>query len=478
MNKVNEIVMNGKDILNLKIQNYKLNELNKSLNVLFFIFQPIIYIYRIENNYYQYGGNINYLQILLNIDNYNDEIKEILLQKNIICSIIMVEDIETQKCLIDMQKLFIRGENIKMSSDLIETIKEEDIRYSNDDLYNISSWGADLSFRELVLMYDDGELLKPELQRKYVWTKNEASRFIDSILLGLPVPSIFLAKEKDEKKLIVDGYQRIMTVYDFIKGRFSDTSKHFALANSDIINSKWRGKSFEELSDDEKRRIRSTTIHAIIFEQKHPNNDTGMYQVFERINTSGKVLKPQEIRNCVYQGNFNTLLFELNKDENWRSIINKSEDTRMYDLELILRFFAIRDLYKDTSSIKQINLLKYLNEYMGKYRDIEEEKCFEMKKDFQNIMKLFNDNLGVNTFRKYSSEKCKFFSKINPAIFDALCIAADEAIKNNKPVVDLEKKYIELLENKDFINVTTQQTTNIDNIIKRIELAYMILFGE
>lgn len=118
MNKVNEIVMNGKDILNLKIQNYKLNELNKSLNVLFFIFQPIIYIYRIENNYYQYGGNINYLQILLNIDNYNDEIKEILLQKNIICSIIMVEDIETQKCLIDMQKLFIRGENIKMSSDL------------------------------------------------------------------------------------------------------------------------------------------------------------------------------------------------------------------------------------------------------------------------------------------------------------------------------------------------------------------------
>lgn len=203
MNKVNEIVMNGKDILNLKIQNYKLNELNKSLNVLFFIFQPIIYIYRIENNYYQYGGNINYLQILLNIDNYNDEIKEILLQKNIICSIIMVEDIETQKCLIDMQKLFIRGENIKMSSDLIETIKEEDIRYSNDDLYNISSWGADLSFRELVLMYDDGELLKPELQRKYVWTKNEASRFIDSILLGLPVPSIFLAKEKDEKNLLL-----------------------------------------------------------------------------------------------------------------------------------------------------------------------------------------------------------------------------------------------------------------------------------
>ena len=75
----------------------------------------------------------------------------------------------------------------------IQEIQEEiNDSYSNDDLYNINSWGADLSFRELITMYEEDELLKPELQRYYVWEKPEASRFIESILLGLPVPSIFV----------------------------------------------------------------------------------------------------------------------------------------------------------------------------------------------------------------------------------------------------------------------------------------------
>ena len=105
--------------------------------------------------------------------------------------------------------------------DHIEVIKSEmEDEYSDDSLFNISSWGADLSFRELVSMYNDNELVKPELQRKYVWDKIEASRFIESILLGLPVPSIFLA-QSGSQKLIVDGYQRIMTVYDYIRGIFT-----------------------------------------------------------------------------------------------------------------------------------------------------------------------------------------------------------------------------------------------------------------
>src|SRR5947208_2885405 len=98
-----------------------------------------------------------------------------------------------------------------------ETDQADD--YSDDDLYNIESWGADLSFRELITMYDEDELVKPELQRHYVWDKSEASRFIESLLLGLPVPSIFLAKQPDEKKLIIDGYQRIMSVYEYVVKR-------------------------------------------------------------------------------------------------------------------------------------------------------------------------------------------------------------------------------------------------------------------
>lgn len=122
--------------------------------------------------------------------------------------------------------------------------EEKDDFYSDDDLFDISSWGADLSFRELIARYDDDELVKPELQRNYVWDKAEASRFIDSVLLGLPVPSIFLAKTSDEKLLIIDGYQRLMTVRDFVKGIFSKDGTIFKLSRSGKIHERWMGKTF------------------------------------------------------------------------------------------------------------------------------------------------------------------------------------------------------------------------------------------
>lgn len=121
-----------------------------------------------------------------------------------------------------------------MTDEYIDQINEElEDSYTNDDIYNINSWGADLSFRELITMYEEDELIKPELQRNYVWEKVEASRFIDSLLLGLPVPSVFLANTHDDRKLIIDGYQRIMTVYDYVKGIWSKDQRVFRLSNSE-----------------------------------------------------------------------------------------------------------------------------------------------------------------------------------------------------------------------------------------------------
>lgn len=285
--------------------------------------------------------------------------------------------------LVELIKRYIKGGKL-MSEIAMDEVKEELEQYSDDDLYNINSWGADLSFREIITMYDDDELLKPELQRKYVWSRAEASRFIDSILLGLPVPSVFFAKEPNETMLIIDGFQRIMTVYDYVKGVFSGDGKVFKLSNSENINVRWRGKAFAELDIEEKRRIRGTTIHAIIFEQKYPRNDTGMFQIFERINTGGRTLKPQEIRNCVYQGKCNKLLFDLNKIEEWRELLgSKEEDARMADLELILRFFAMRELiYREENHLKQINLAKYLNKYMSDKTNVSDSDIQEMSDNF------------------------------------------------------------------------------------------------
>ena len=369
----------------------------------------------------------------------------------------------------------------KMKDDnVIELINnEQNDDYSDDSLFNISSWGADLSFREIISMYEEDELVKPELQRKYVWDKVEASRFIESILMGLPVPSVFFA-QSGSQKLIVDGYQRIMTVYDYVRGVFTTDGKIFRLSNSEKINERWRNKAFAELTIEEQRKIRSTTIHAIIFEQKRPEkDDTSLYQIFERINTSGRTLTPQEIRNCVYQGTFNSLLFELNENSNWRALFgNDKADSRMRDIECILRFFVMKSKTVRDSTAKQISLKKELNDFMGKFVNAPEEVIDEFRRDFTNTMDKIYDNIGKNAFRNYL--KGKYTNKFHPAIFDSIAVAIYDEIKSGNDAFEVKsEKHIELLLDEEFKKSCSIRTTDIDNIKTRIRLAkeYLIYGG-
>jgi len=368
---------------------------------------------------------------------------------------------------------------------LMEEIKDEVDSYSDDSLYNITSFGTDLSFREIVTMYKEGDLEKPELQRKYVWTKNEASRFVDSILLGLPVPSIFLAKNKEGKRLIVDGYQRIMTIYDYMEGIFSGDNKVFKLSNSENINQRWRGKAYSELTDEQRRIIRTSPIHAIIFEQKQPQDDTGMYQIFERINTSGRVLKPQEIRNCVYHGKFNKFLIELNKLPIWRKVLKSDvEDSRMADIELILRFFAFSEIRtRKELEQNQINLVKFLNSYMSDKSDIDDSDCERFAYQFEEVLTFLYQEIGDNVFRsaKKKESELVFAKKVNPVFFDAICTATiyafDTIGKEKLETSNFKEKYLTLLSDSSFLQATKQRTTNIDNIKLRINKACEYLYG-
>jgi len=361
---------------------------------------------------------------------------------------------------------------------------EQNDYYSNDDLYNITSWGADLSFRELISQYEEGALLKPELQRHYVWDKPEASRFIDSVLLGLPIPSIFLAKTVDERMLIIDGYQRIMTVYDFVRGIFTGDGKVFKLSNSEKINKRWRGKAFSELTESDQRKIRGTTIHAIIFVQKQPkDDDTSIYQVFERINTGGRTLLPQEIRNCVYQGSFNSLIIELNTNLKWRNLYGLPKpDSRMRDMEFILRFFALRS-HKLLSSKEpgRISLKKYLNEFMGS-SDVQQPTELDfMQKRFVQVFTLIHDRFGKEAFHNISPrEPEKYIKKFNPTIFDSIaistCIAVERGVADvggQQPYKDLR---LQLLHNDEYQDLIKVRTTDIDRIQKRVFLALRHLY--
>lgn len=366
---------------------------------------------------------------------------------------------------------------------IVEIRDEQNDYYSDDDIFTIRSWGADLSFRELLQLYDENNLIKPELQRKYVWDKTEASRFIDSILLGLPIPSIFLSQEPDEKMLIVDGYQRIMTVRDYVRGIFTTDNKIFRLSKSEKINKHWRGKAFAELDENEKLKIRSKTIHTIIFVQDRPkSNNKGMYLIFERINTSGRTLQPQEIRNCVYQGKLNSLLFSLNKTDSWRKLFGRTEeDSRMRDLELILRFLAMVNTNFKTLSASAISLKRFLNEFMEEANNNTDKAIDKFEKQFLKALSIVYKTLGHEAFYNLSQEhknKQKLVAKFNPTIFDSIMVATYLAAgyKYTFGQKDYKERRIKMLMNKSYQNSISIRTTNVANINKRFKLAAKYLY--
>jgi hypothetical protein len=368
-----------------------------------------------------------------------------------------------------------QSDKITKNIEIIASETEDD--YSNDDIYEFNSWGADLSFRELIERYVNDELIKPELQRYYVWDRTEASRFVESILLGLPIPSIFLAKQSDETLLIIDGYQRIKTVFDYVRGIFTKDGKVFKLNNSEKINERWRGKAFSELSDIEQRKIKNTTIHSIIFVQTHPmENNTGMYQVFERINTSGRTLFPQEIRNCIYQGNLNKLLFKLNKNSVWRKMFGTKEvDPRMRDAEFILRYLAMRKINFNTINKRAISLKKVLNLFMAEKEHNLEQKLIEYESDFISTLEKAYKMFRENAFRNISKKTNQIIDKFNPPIFDSIMLAiADSPVPEN--IRDWENRRKALLENENYQNAIKIRTTDVENINLRINLAKEYLF--
>jgi len=326
---------------------------------------------------------------------------------------------------------------------------EEEIEETLPFKYSITSYGADYTVEMLVKKIKESSIIIPQFQREYVWMPRQASRFVESLLLGLPVPGIFLYKDENSKLVVIDGQQRLKTLQYFYDGIFPKTKKEFDLVN---VQEDFIGKSYRTLDEEDRLRLNDSIIHATIIKQDKPSEDeSSIYHIFERINTEGMSLQPQEIRACIYHGKFNELLKELNKNKNWRDIFGVT-NLRMRDQELILRFFAF---YFNSSEYKK-PMKEFLNKFMGSHMNLKEEGFEERATEiFEKTIKIVRDYLGTSAFKPTS--------RIIASIFDAFMFATAKRLEKGEIVSkqDFINCYNILLKNEKFINSDTSDDASV-----------------
>ncbi len=330
--------------------------------------------------------------------------------------------------------------------------------------YDITSYGIDFDVDGLVRRIQRGDIYIPEFQREFVWKMTESSRFIESLLLGLPVPGIFLAQEQETgKMLVIDGQQRLLTLKYFFEGYFhgsadSATRRVFTLSK---VQDVFEGKTYEQLDGKDRNNLDNSVIHATVVKQDSPaDDDTSIYHIFERLNSGGRKLNPQEIRCAVYHGAFIDFLKIVNDYESWRSIFGKKH-SRMRDQELILRFFAM--LYQSDNYKRP--MVEFLNKYLKENRYINRGKADELSNIFATVTDLYVKSVKGRLFRVSHA--------LNVAFFEAAMVGLAKRIETKGiPSTDeVNRAYQSLLNNPDFVNSIVQSTAGVSSVETRIGIA-------
>jgi hypothetical protein len=357
---------------------------------------------------------------------------------------------------------------------------EDELQDVNEDdeatpaKFEITSYGADYPIDGLVKRLEAGDIFVPTFepsaqleegligfQRKFVWKKSQMDRFVESLLLGLPVPGIFLLKAKNGKLLVLDGQQRLMTLLYFYRQEIAD--KVYRLEN---VQLPFKGKKYDELESNDRRRLDDSIVHATVLRQNNDDgNQNAVYSIFERLNTGGSPLTPQEIRVALFPGKFLRGVNELNKLDSWRTLYGKRIDDRLKDHEMIIRIFA---LYEQL--IPYSNPLKaYLNDYLELKQDLELDSSSELWILFSEAMSLLLEEVGPNAFRPNKL--------LNAAVMDALVISVMRRIKQGGEYrrSDLNALYYELMDESSFVEFSNNTTSAEDRVKGRIRIANEII---
>jgi len=359
--------------------------------------------------------------------------------------------------------------NLKFAEDDITTEKEAD----EDEVavqYDIASYPSDYTLSGISQMWKDGDIEIPDYQREFVWGIKQASLLVDSFLTGLPVPPVFFYIDEKNMNLVIDGQQRILSIVFFLEGYFGKESTHgkrqvFRLSGLGDANP-YNGKTFEDLDESDQRKLKQAVLRAINIRQLTPvGESTSAYHIFERLNTGGTPLKPQEIRNCVFRGEFSSLLKEANKDPNWRLILGRPNlDKHQKDVELLLRVFSLvgsRGEYEKP-------MKEYLNKAMKKHQAGNSKKVTNFLKIFPEVTEHIISELGE-----------KPFNLRGPINISALDSVMSALIENHSKLskFSLSERFNELIEDDDFLEDTSINTTDTKTVNSRMARVKYVLFG-
>lgn len=275
--------------------------------------------------------------------------------------------------------------------------KAENLTFESHD-YNLQPPPDVVAFNELrscadlFRLYKEKTLeIQPFFQREVVWKKTEQTRFIDSLIKQLPIPSMcFSLNYKTQRWQVVDGLQRMTAIVSFLG------SNDWRLSRLDDIDSRISGRTSKELKEGPDdlnllyRRVENLSLPVTVIRCDYEKSDhvNYLFTIFHRLNAGGVRLNNQEIRNCIFSGTFNELLRELDSSENWQAIKTRlpSQGKRFRSVELILRFFAFE---KSTESYRG-NFSKFLNDFMHSNRNQTNEQIVAFRNLFEQTIDVIN----------------------------------------------------------------------------------------
>ena len=363
--------------------------------------------------------------------------------------------------------------------------------------YEITASPNDFNVMTLNSFVDSGVVRIPGFQRNFVWDLGRASKLIESLLLGLPVPQLFLYEESRNNFLVIDGQQRLMSIYYFIKKRFPRKDKRIHLRRifnqegsipDNILDedqyfqpfnlylperlpnrrNKLKGLNYATLGDY-KTQFDLRPIRNIIVKQNVPSDDdSSIYEVFNRLNTGGVNLRAQEIRTSMYHSSFYEMLYQVNTNDTWRRLLQSAEpDLHMRDVEFILRGFAMlidEEHYAPS-------MVKFLNQFSKKCQKHDAERNRYLEDLFCSFLHACS-TLPDNTFLNKKN------NRFNVALFEAVFTAASmNPFKERRLIEDaLDNDRIRQLESDgEFVSAATQATTQTANVKKRLYRARTIM---